>query len=182
MSATVYILNGPNLNLLGKREPHIYGRETLADIETACRRLATEFGLAIEFRQSNAEFELISWIHEGRERAGAIIINPGAYTHTSIAIMDALKACECPIIEVHISNVHHREAFATIPTYRWRRPQSWQASAHMDTSLRCGTPRFCSKARRPLPSIPRLRSRQYLICATARSSSDVVEPKPKNSR
>jgi 3-dehydroquinate dehydratase-2 len=111
MSATVYILNGPNLNLLGKREPHIYGRETLADIETACRRLATEFGLAIEFRQSNAEFELISWIHEGRERAGAIIINPGAYTHTSIAIMDALKACECPIIEVHISNVHHREAF-----------------------------------------------------------------------
>ena len=74
-------------------------------------RLATEFGLAIEFRQSNAEFELISWIHEGRERAGAIIINPGAYTHTSIAIMDALKACECPIIEVHISNVHHREVF-----------------------------------------------------------------------
>jgi 3-dehydroquinate dehydratase-2 len=111
MSATVHILNGPNLNLLGKREPHIYGRETLVDIETACRRLATEFGLAIEFRQSNAEFELISWIHEGRERAGAIIINPGAYTHTSIAIMDALKACECPIIEVHISNVHHREAF-----------------------------------------------------------------------
>jgi 3-dehydroquinate dehydratase-2 len=111
MHSTVYILNGPNLNLLGKREPHIYGHETLADVETACRRLATEFGLAIEFRQSNAEFELINWIHEGRERADAIIINPGAYTHTSIAIMDALKACECPILEVHISNVHHREAF-----------------------------------------------------------------------
>ena len=111
MSATIYILNGPNLNLLGAREPHIYGHETLADVEADCRRLAAEFGLGIMFRQSNAEFQLIDWIHEARERAGAIIINPGAFTHTSIAILDALNACKIPIIEVHISNVHRREPF-----------------------------------------------------------------------
>jgi 3-dehydroquinate dehydratase-2 len=111
MSSTVYILNGPNLNLLGKREPHIYGRETLADVEADCRRLAAECDLTITFHQSNAEHQLIDWIHEAREKAGAIIINPAALTHTSVAVMDALKACECPIIEVHISNVHHREAF-----------------------------------------------------------------------
>ena len=110
MSGTIYILNGPNLNLLGTREPHIYGHETLADVEADCRRVAAESGLAIEFRQSNAEFQLIDWIHEARESA-AIIINPGAFTHTSIAIMDALNACKCPILEVHISNVHRREAF-----------------------------------------------------------------------
>lgn len=111
MSSTVYILNGPNLNLLGKREPHIYGNETLADVEADCRRVAAECELTLTFHQSNAEFQLIDWIHEARESAGAIIINPGAFTHTSIAIMDALKACGCPIIEVHISNVHQREAF-----------------------------------------------------------------------
>jgi len=111
MSATIYILNGPNLNLLGAREPHIYGHETLADVEADCRRLAAEFGLGIMFRQSNAEFQLIDWIHEARESAGAIIINPGAFTHTSIAILDALNACKIPIIEVHISNVHRREPF-----------------------------------------------------------------------
>jgi 3-dehydroquinate dehydratase-2 len=111
VSPTVYILNGPNLNLLGKREPHIYGHETLADVETQCRRLADELKLAIEFRHSNAESQLIDWIHEARDAAAGIIINPGAYTHTSIAIMDALNACECPILEVHISNVHRREAF-----------------------------------------------------------------------
>jgi 3-dehydroquinate dehydratase-2 len=111
MSGTIYILNGPNLNLLGSREPHIYGHETLADVEAECRRLADEFGLAVKFQQSNAEFQLIDWIHEARESAVAIIINPGAYTHTSIAILDALKACSCPILEVHISNVHRREAF-----------------------------------------------------------------------
>jgi 3-dehydroquinate dehydratase II len=110
MSGTIYILNGPNLNLLGTREPHIYGHETLADVEADCRRVAAESGLSIEFRQSNAEFQLIDWIHEAREGA-AIIINPGAFTHTSIAIMDALNACKCPILEVHISNVHRREAF-----------------------------------------------------------------------
>jgi 3-dehydroquinate dehydratase II len=111
MSRSVYVLNGPNLNLLGKREPHIYGHETLADVEAQCRTLATEFNLSIEFRQSNAEFQIIDWIHEAREIAAAIVINPGAFTHTSIAIMDALNACKCPIFEVHISNVHRRESF-----------------------------------------------------------------------
>ena len=111
MSRSVYVLNGPNLNLLGKREPHIYGHETLADVEAQCRTLATELNLLIEFRQSNAEFQIIDWIHEAREIAAAIVINPGAFTHTSIAIMDALNACKCPIFEVHISNVHRRESF-----------------------------------------------------------------------
>jgi 3-dehydroquinate dehydratase-2 len=111
MSRTVYVLNGPNLNLLGKREPHIYGHETLADVEAQCRTLAAELNLSIEFRQSNAEFQIIDWIHDARETAAAIVINPGAFTHTSIAIMDALNACKCPIFEVHISNVHRRESF-----------------------------------------------------------------------
>jgi len=111
MTGTIDILNGPNLNLLGTREPHIYGRETLADVEADCRRVAAEFGLSLRFRQSNAEFQLIDWIHEARDSAVAIIINPGAFTHTSIAIMDALNACTCPILEVHISNVHRRESF-----------------------------------------------------------------------
>jgi 3-dehydroquinate dehydratase II len=111
MTGTIDILNGPNLNLLGTREPHIYGRETLSDVEADCRRLATDFGLSLRFRQSNAEFQLIDWIHEARDSAVAIIINAGAFTHTSIAIMDALNACTCPILEVHISNVHRRESF-----------------------------------------------------------------------
>jgi len=110
MRRTVYIL-GPNLNLLGKREPHIYGHETLTDVEAQCRSLAAELELSIEFRQSNAEFQIIDWIHDARETAAAIVINPGAFTHTSIAIMDALNACKCPIFEVHISNVHRRESF-----------------------------------------------------------------------
>jgi 3-dehydroquinate dehydratase II len=111
MSRIVYVLNGPNLNLLGKRQPAIYGHETLADVEADCRRLASELRLEIEFRQSNAEFQLIDWIHESRERAGGIVINPAAFTHTSVAILDALHTCEFPIMEVHISNVHKREAF-----------------------------------------------------------------------
>jgi 3-dehydroquinate dehydratase-2 len=111
MSGVIYILNGPNLNLLGHREPHIYGRETLAEVETACRRVASELGFSISFHQSNAEFQIIDWIQEARDKAVAIIINPGALTHTSIAIMDALKACACPIVEVHISNIHQRESF-----------------------------------------------------------------------
>jgi 3-dehydroquinate dehydratase-2 len=111
MSRLVYLLNGPNLNLLGKRQPEIYGHDTLADVESECRALAAELRLEIEFRQSNAEHQLIDWIHEARERAGGIVINPAAFTHTSIAILDALAACEFPIIEVHISNVHNREAF-----------------------------------------------------------------------
>ena len=111
MSRVIYVLNGPNLNLLGKREPHIYGHETLADVEAECRRAAGEAGLEIRFHQSNREYELIDWIHEARETASAIIINPAAFTHTSVAIMDALNTCTCPIFEVHISNVHRREAF-----------------------------------------------------------------------
>jgi 3-dehydroquinate dehydratase-2 len=110
-SRIVYLLNGPNLNLLGTREPAIYGSETLADVEAQCRKLAGPLRLELEFRQSNAEHRLIDWIHEARERAGGIVINPAALTHTSIAILDALQACEFPIIEVHISNVHRRESF-----------------------------------------------------------------------
>jgi 3-dehydroquinate dehydratase II len=111
MSRLVYILNGPNLNLLGKRQPHIYGHETLADVEAECRRVAAELGLDIRFHQTNREYEIIDWIHEARETAGAIIINPGALSHTSVAILDALNAFDPPVLEVHISNVHKREAF-----------------------------------------------------------------------
>ena len=111
MSHLVYILNGPNLNLLGHRQPEIYGHETLADVEAACRTLATELGLKVDFFQTNREYELIDWIHEARGKAGAIIINPAAFTHTSIAILDALSAFEGVVIEVHISNVHRREDF-----------------------------------------------------------------------
>jgi 3-dehydroquinate dehydratase-2 len=111
MSRLVFLLNGPNLNLLGKRQPAIYGHETLADVEAECRRVGEEHALELRFHQSNAEHQLIDWIHEARETAGGIVINPGAFTHTSIAILDALGACECPILEVHISNIHRREAF-----------------------------------------------------------------------
>jgi 3-dehydroquinate dehydratase-2 len=111
MNPIVYVLNGPNLNLLGKRQPKIYGHDTLADVEAECRRTAGELGLDIEFRQTNAEFQLIDWIHEARERAAGIVINPAALTHTSVAVLDALSACEFPILEVHISNIHQREEF-----------------------------------------------------------------------
>ena len=111
MSRLVYVLNGPNLNLLGKRQPHIYGSETLADVEAACRALAAELSLEIRFHQSNREYEIIDWIHEARETAGGIVINPAAFTHTSVAILDSLNTFEAPVIEVHISNVHKREAF-----------------------------------------------------------------------
>ena len=111
MSRLVYVLNGPNLNLLGKRQPHIYGHETLADVEKDCRLLAKELKLDLKFHQSNREYELIDWIHEARETAGGIVMNPAAFTHTSVAILDALNAFEGFVIEVHISNVHKREAF-----------------------------------------------------------------------
>ena len=111
MSRLVYILNGPNLNLLGKRQPAIYGRETLADVEEACRHVATELGLELQFHQSNREYEIIDWIHEARENAAGIVINPAAFTHTSVAILDALNSFDGPVIEVHISNIHKREAF-----------------------------------------------------------------------
>ncbi|HET6606570.1 MAG TPA: type II 3-dehydroquinate dehydratase [Rhodopila sp.] len=111
MSRLVFILNGPNLNLLGKRQPHIYGHETLADVEDACRRLAVELKLDIRFHQSNREYEIIDWVHEARETAGGIVINPAAFTHTSVGILDALNTFDHPVIEVHISNVHKREEF-----------------------------------------------------------------------
>jgi 3-dehydroquinate dehydratase II len=111
MRPVVYVLNGPNLNLLGIRQPEIYGRETLADVEAECRRIGAELGLEIEFRQTNAEFQIIDWIHEARERASGIVINPAALTHTSVAVLDALNTCEFPILEVHITNIHKREEF-----------------------------------------------------------------------
>ena len=107
----VYVLNGPNLNLLGLREPAVYGSATLADVEARCRAHAATLGLAVEFRQTNIEGELVSWIHEAREKACGIAINAGAYTHTSIALHDALKAADVPAVELHLSNVHKREAF-----------------------------------------------------------------------
>jgi 3-dehydroquinate dehydratase II len=111
MSRVVYVLNGPNLNLLGKRQPHIYGHETLADVERDCRALAKELNLELRFEQSNREYEIIDWIHAARETAGGIVINPAAFTHTSVAILDALNAFDEPVIEIHISNVHKREEF-----------------------------------------------------------------------
>lgn len=106
-----FVLNGPNLNLLGQRQPEIYGRETLADVEATCREVAMASGHELFFAQSNREYELIDWIHEARGKAAGIVINPGAFSHTSIAILDALNAYEAPVVEVHISNIHKREAF-----------------------------------------------------------------------
>jgi 3-dehydroquinate dehydratase-2 len=111
MPQTVYIINGPNLNLLGTREPEKYGRASLADVEALCRDTAQQHGLAIEFRQSNHEGDLVDWIQEASAKALGIIINAAAYTHTSIAILDALLAAKIPVIEVHITNIHAREDF-----------------------------------------------------------------------
>ena len=107
----ILVLNGPNLNLLGTREPEIYGRETLKDIETACQKRAKSLGLTLDFRQTNSESELIDWIQGARGKAAAIIINAAAYTHSSIAILDALAAVDLPVIEVHLSNIFRREPF-----------------------------------------------------------------------
>ena len=111
MTQPILVLNGPNLNLLGQRQPEIYGRETLADVEAALARLAAELGVAVACHQSNHEGQLVDWIQEARKDAAGIIINPGAYSHTSVAILDALNAFEGPVLEVHISNIHKREAF-----------------------------------------------------------------------
>lgn len=107
----VLLVNGPNLDMLGRREPQIYGRESLAEIEAACRAKAAALGLELDFRQSNSEGELIGWIHRARDDCAGIIINPAALTHTSLALLDALLLTELPVIEVHLSNYHKRESF-----------------------------------------------------------------------
>lgn len=112
MARVVFVLNGPNLNLLGQRQPEIYGRDTLADIEAQCRTLARDLDVDIRFHQSNREYELIDWIQEARvTRAAGIIINPAGFTTTSIAILDSLLMFEGPVVEVHLSNIHKREEF-----------------------------------------------------------------------
>jgi 3-dehydroquinate dehydratase-2 len=107
----VLVLNGPNLNLLGKRQPEIYGSLSLSEIEQQVRTLAKELGIEIDFRQSNSEAELIDWIHDSAGRFGALVINPAAYTHTSLALRDAISAVGIPTVEIHISNIHRREPF-----------------------------------------------------------------------
>jgi 3-dehydroquinate dehydratase-2 len=112
MSKTIYVLNGPNLNLLGTREPHIYGHATLADVEKLCGAAARQHGLTVVFRQSNHEGQIVDWIQEARaEKAAGLLLNPAGFTTTSIAILDALMTMEAPVIEVHISNIHAREEF-----------------------------------------------------------------------
>lgn len=111
MAIALYILNGPNLNLLGTREPEVYGKATLADIEQLCRDAAKKHGFEIVFRQTNVEGELVNWLHEARTNAAGVVLNAGAYTHTSIAIHDALKATTMPVVEVHLSNPFARESF-----------------------------------------------------------------------
>ena len=111
MSKPIFVLNGPNLNMLGLREPAVYGHATLDDIARLAKAKAAGIGLTIEFRQSNSEGELVGWIQEARDKAAGIILNAGAFTHTSIAILDALQAAERPVIEVHLSNIFRREEF-----------------------------------------------------------------------
>jgi len=111
MPKPIYVLNGPNLNLLGVREPHIYGKTTLDDIRLACADLGKALGFAVEFRQSNHEGVLVDWIQEARTEASAVVINPAAYSHTSVALLDALKTLTIPIVECHLSHLATREAF-----------------------------------------------------------------------
>jgi 3-dehydroquinate dehydratase II len=120
MTRTVFVLNGPNLNMLGKREPGIYGGKTLADIEADCKTTGSQLGLTVEFRQTNHEGVLVDWLHEANDRADAVCINPGAYGHTSIALHDAIRAISTPVIELHLSNIHAREEF---------RHKTWTAPA-----------------------------------------------------
>lgn len=111
MSGSILVLNGPNLNLLGTRQPEVYGSETLADVERDCTERAKELGLTVAFRQSNSEGQMVDWIHDARGKFDGIVLNAGAYTHTSIAIMDAILSTEMAVIEVHLSNIHQRESF-----------------------------------------------------------------------
>ena len=111
MASKILVLNGPNLNLLGSREPDVYGTETLADIELKSLVCGNNLGMKVEFRQSNTEGELVDWTQQARGNADLLIVNAGAYTHTSVALLDALKACDIPVIEVHLSNIHQREEY-----------------------------------------------------------------------
>ena len=111
MTISLLVLNGPNLNLLGTRQPQVYGSTTLKDVEALCREAGDRLGVGIDFRQSNHEGVLVDWIHEARGRHGGIVLNAGALTHTSIAIMDAIASVELPVAEVHLSNIHRREEF-----------------------------------------------------------------------
>jgi 3-dehydroquinate dehydratase-2 len=120
MKQTVFILNGPNLNMLGKREPGIYGGKTLEAIAEECRNKGAELGLEVDFRQSNHEGVLVDWLHESNDKASAVLLNPGAYGHTSIALHDAIRAIGVPVIELHLSNIHAREEF---------RHKTWTAPA-----------------------------------------------------
>ena len=120
MTQTVFVLNGPNLNMLGKREPGIYGGKTLEAIGDACRKTGSELGLAVDFRQTNHEGVLVDWLHESNDKAAVVLINPGAYGHTSIALHDAIRAISVPVIELHLSNIHAREEF---------RHKTWTAPA-----------------------------------------------------
>jgi 3-dehydroquinate dehydratase II len=111
MAKPIYVLNGPNLNMLGLREPAIYGTDTLEDVRKKAEARAKALSLTIDFRQSNVEGELVTWVQEARDKAAAIILNAGAYTHTSIALLDAIQAAELPVIEVHLSNIFRREPY-----------------------------------------------------------------------
>ena len=111
MILPVYVLNGPNLNLVGSREPEVYGRQTLSDIEKAVTTRAKKLGLEVVFRQSNHEGVLVDWVQEARSKSSGVIINPGAYSHTSIALLDAFRALDKPVVEVHLSNLHQRERY-----------------------------------------------------------------------
>ena len=111
MAKPIFVLNGPNLNMLGIREPHIYGRDTLDDVRTKAEKRARSLGLTIDFRQSNSEGDLIGWVQEARDKAAGIVLNAGSLTHTSIGLLDALSAAEVPVIEVHLSNIFRRESF-----------------------------------------------------------------------
>jgi len=115
-SRPIFVLNGPNLNLLGTREPHIYGYDTLADIEDACVERAKALGKTVVFRQTNSEGQLVDWLHEARDKASAVVLNAGAYTHTSIALHDAIKSLDIPVIETHLSNPSAREPFRHVST------------------------------------------------------------------
>ena len=137
MTRRILILNGPNLNLLGRREPGIYGHTTLADIEAMCAAEGERLGLAVTCRQSNSEGELVSWVQEVPGRFAGLILNAGAYSHTSIALLDAARLLDEPLIEVHLSNIYQRETFGNIPMSRWRRAACSAVLVPEATSWRC---------------------------------------------